>query len=198
MQKDHASASTGSNANAQIPLILSMHADAGSSIDKWPRKWNLSIIEYPVPAALVGGQCCSSGWHRISHDCVGTVSMFYPMGKGVQQASSTQLNTRDQITPGPLAFTQALTTLTGFLYSPCSLPMQDDDAGPSGMQAGQCSACCPCPMPLASDLQTFSTAACTHSTGSSRNGFCLHAPAVLLHLSELLQWLHGHVSLNSD
>jgi hypothetical protein len=142
-----------------------------------------STLSRPLWVASV----VQAAWHRISHDCVGTVSMFYPMGKGVQQASSTQLNTRDQITPGPLAFTQALTTLTGFLYSPCSLPMQDDDAGPSGMQAGQCSACCPCPMPLASDLQTFSTAACTHSTGSSRNGFCLHAPAVLLHLSELLQ-----------
>lgn len=39
------------------------------------------------------------GWHRISHDWVGAVSMFYSMDKGVCGNTIVQYTSRQEMTP---------------------------------------------------------------------------------------------------
>ena len=75
------------------------------------------------------------------HDWLGTVSIF------TRWATECSKHTTQQISPRPLAFTQALTTLTKppAFFTPRAVPQCTTVQAQWQAEAGLCS-CCPCPV----------------------------------------------------
>ena len=184
--KDHLTISY-CNAEAHIPLT------------KWPKKWNLSIPEYPIGWRVLFMQLAQDfmiAWEQWA--------CFYPMGNGVQQAH----NTTDQ--SSALGFYPGLNhsdQATSFLYSSCSSPMHDG-AGPVAGR-GRPVLLLPmphAPMPLAGFPADMIQRHAGTGTGTKPHSeTCINkSKRVLLacscyrYDSDLVQWMHGHVSLNTD
>jgi hypothetical protein len=145
-------------------------------------KWNLSILEYPVGWPVLFMQVAQDfmiGWEQWACFTRWATECSKP----------SQQHTTQQITPRPLAFTQALTTLTKppAFFTPRAVPQCTTVQAQWQAEAGLCS-CCPCPMrpchwpagfPAACPLSgtgTGTSHTASHAWTKAKE-FCLHAPA---------------------